>query len=362
MTRSKKGSVYPVGDKWKVAVWVDGLGGDRQRIYRTCRSKREAEMVKRELLLAEHKFPVENTITVSELIELWLNGESGSLKPKTVANYKHLSKKHIKPFVGDQSIVSFTPMKIQNWILRMQVADTGAVTIQRAKSVLQRALSYACKMQVLESNPAISVSVPQSKAAKQDPFTESEVSKICECPRYGLLYKLAFQTGMRQAEIFGLRMSAVDVESGTLRVVGQAVEVGGKLTLDVPPKTEAGSRIVPLSQEVSDGIAALKRKPSDLVFQTSRSTPIRYSGFRSRVWAKRLKQLGIKHRGMHQTRHTAATHMLRNGVPLHVVSKILGHSRPSITLNIYAHAVPEDYSAVRSVMGSVGKGTTKNAD
>lgn len=64
------------------------------------------------------------------------------------------------------------------------------------------------------------------------------------------------------------------------------------------------------------------------------------SNFGHRHWRPLLKKLGIPHRGLHHARHTAASLLLGNGVPVHIVSRMLGHAAPSITLDVYAHLMP----------------------
>lgn len=354
MARRKEGSVYQIKDgRFRVAVWVTSPDGSSRRVYRTCRSRAKAEMIKCELLEQQYTL-VDKAVAVDEVLDAWMHHAGSTLKPKTVANYKHLRKKHITPRIGTVSLREFTPLRAQQWVQQMISEGVGVVTIQRAKALLQRAFLHACDMQIASSNPLLKVTVPSHDRNEQDPFTQEEVKKICECKHYGILYRLAFQTGMRQGELFGLRRKFVDVDNLQLRVAAQVVEVGGKVIPDVPPKTKQGKRIVPLSKELASDIAEMNLEPEDFVFTAPTSDkPIRYSNFRERCWARRLKSLKIRHRGMHQTRHTAATHMLRNGIEPHVVSKILGHSRPSITLDIYAHVIPEDQDRVRGVMSTM---------
>lgn len=357
MAKRKAGTIYKTKDgRYRVAVWLKNPDGTKaKRVYRTCRSQAQADIVRRELLEGNYALP-DSVSIVDDVLDAWMHYAQTSLKPKTVSNYRHLRVKHISPRVGCVTIQRFTPLRAQQWVQQMISEDVGDVTIQRAKSLLQRAFMHACDMEIVNHNPLLKVTVPAPERNDQDPFTQDEVIRICECSQYGLLYKLAFQSGMRQGELFGLRRRFVDIGALQLRVAAQVVEVGGKVIPDVPPKTKKGRRVIPISHEIAEAIAQLDLEPDDFVFTAPTSNkPIRYSNFRERVWARKLRDLGIRHRGMHQTRHTAATHMLRNGIEPHVVSRMLGHSRPSITLDIYAHVIPEDRDRVRSVMSAMEK-------
>jgi integrase len=68
------------------------------------------------------------------------------------------------------------------------------------------------------------------------------------------------------------------------------------------------------------------------------------------VWKKVLQRLKIQYRGFHHLRHTYATLALGAGVPVHVVSKVLGHARASTTLDIYAHVLEHQQTAAKQAM------------
>lgn len=90
-----------------------------------------------------------------------------------------------------------------------------------------------------------------------------------------------------------------------------------------------------------------------LVFCNLRGMPIRRSNFAFKHWKPLLKKLGLKQHGFHIARHTAASLMLGGGVPVHVVSKILGHANPSITLKIYAHLMDHQSEAAAKIIDAM---------
>jgi integrase len=89
---------------------------------------------------------------------------------------------------------------------------------------------------------------------------------------------------------------------------------------------------------------------SPLVFCSPRGGILRRSDFRVRHWNPLLKLLGLDHRGMHHLRHTYATLALGTGVPVHVVARVLGHSKPSITLDIYSHVLSSQQAEATEAM------------
>ncbi len=141
--------------------------------------------------------------------------------------------------------------------------------------------------------------------------------------------------------------------------------MAGRVTMKAL-KTKSSRRSIHVSDRVAVALSD-RRKASltegqascDLVFPNRDGLPMRRSNFGARHWKGLLSDLGFEHRGFHHTRHTAATLMLSAGVPIHEVSRILGHARPSITLDIYSHwiSTPESagtHAADRAIFGIGG--------
>lgn len=98
-----------------------------------------------------------------------------------------------------------------------------------------------------------------------------------------------------------------------------------------------------------DGHAAV-----EWIFPGESGATTRRSNFGYRVWGPLLKRLGQRHRGFHHARHTCATLLLNSGsVPLPVVSRLLGHASPAITLAIYSHVMVADQAKHRNAFDSV---------
>ncbi len=119
------------------------------------------------------------------------------------------------------------------------------------------------------------------------------------------------------------------------------------------PKTKAGRRTIKLgnttlhmlqkqfhNQQLDRTLAGNRWKDKDLIFTSSIGTPLNQRNI-SREFHEILKVAGLPSIRFHDLRHTAASLMLNHGIPVIVVSKILGHSQPSVTLNIYGHLYNE---------------------
>ena len=173
------------------------------------------------------------------------------------------------------------------------------------------------------------------------------------------LYRLAVNLGLREGELFGLTWDAIDIQAGTMRIFQQLRRV--KKDADQPHifvlqlvKTKAGERTLRIDDDL---IAVLRAHRANqmqerlirgakwqdtwgLIFVTETGGPMHISCLLDH-FKQTLAGAGLPHIRFHDLRHTAATLMLADGVPLVTVSNILGHSSPAITATIYAHALDE---------------------
>ena len=156
---------------------------------------------------------------------------------------------------------------------------------------------------------------------------------------------------MRQSELLGLKWADLSWNRGVLYVRRQAMRrVADGFS---EPKTKAGRRTVKLGnttlqmlqrqyhqQQLARAVAGSRWKDNDLIFTSSIGTPLNQRNV-SREFHEILKAAGLPSIRFHDLRHTAASLMLNHGIPVIVVSKILGHSKPSVTLDIYGHLYNE---------------------
>ena len=183
--------------------------------------------------------------------------------------------------------------------------------------------------------------------------------------RFFTLYYLAISTGMRQGELLGLKWADLDWEKGELTVCRQLTKKkGGGFEL-TSPKTKAGIRQISLgsnaldilrehrkAQQLERQAAGVHWQDQGLVFTSSIGTPIDRSNMRL-FFKALLKDAGLPDIRFHDLRHTAASLMLNNGIPLMIVSRRLGHAQPSITLDVYGHLIPAKQQEAASLMDDI---------
>ncbi|WP_319462765.1 site-specific integrase [Micromonospora sp. RTP1Z1] len=164
--------------------------------------------------------------------------------------------------------------------------------------------------------------------------------------RYRSLVALAAGTGLRWGECAGLQWDAVDLATATVRVIRVTEEVSGHITINPYPKSKAGRRTVPLppfaAQLLTEHARAFRHHDQVLDFTTGTGQPIRRGTFRSRVWKPSLQRAGQPAvLRFHDLRHSYATWLVSDGVPINDVAKVMGHEQTSTTLNRYTHSTAE---------------------
>lgn len=355
------GSVFQLPDgSWRAVVSCGNIGGKRVRRTRKAATRDEAKRKLAELMgEVRGGIPAVSDLSVSEWLDEWLKSLEG-LAENTTASYGYSVRNHLVPHLGAARLASLTAAQIDAGIRRIKAGRTREL----AFVVLHAALKRATKKGLIPANPADSADRPRNKRKRIVPFTTDQANAILDATkndRLRAVYLLTMTLGMRQAEVFGLRWQDIDFDAGTLTIRQQACDISGKVYFR-EPKTDAGTRTVKMTPTIANALrdrqaAAMKEghAANPLVFTNERGKAILRSNFSNRHWKPLLKRLKIRHRGQHIARHTAASLMLGVGVPVHVVSQILGHSRASVTLDLYSHLMThqsgEAMDAISSMLG-----------
>ncbi|WP_258064454.1 site-specific integrase [Rathayibacter rathayi] len=287
----------------------------------------------------------------------WLaNTAHGSLKPSTVANYTWMMRKHVVPAVGRHRLDNLTPAHVRELHTKVAASGVSSRTVQLAHAVLRTMLSEAMREQLVARNVATLVRTPRVERTDVSPWTPDEAALFLETNRsdpHHSLYSAALALGMRKGELLGLRWSDVDLDARELRVRQTVQRLGaGQGMVIGTPKTNRSRRTIPLPQLAVDALTARRRAQLvdqqlmgerwtelGLVFTTSIGTIIEPTNLR-RSFDAAIAKAGVRRIRFHDLRHTCASLLLAEGVPMRVVMEILGHSAMAITSDIYAHVMP----------------------
>ncbi|SDZ14188.1 Phage integrase family protein [Geodermatophilus africanus] len=201
------------------------------------------------------------------------------------------------------------------------------------------------------------------EAAHLTPAQVADLLRAAEDTRYAPLFALLVHTGLRRGEALALRWADVDLTKRLLRVRGTLARVQGRLVV-TEPKTARSKRSVPLSAPAERLLRDVRATQDDerqqagsvwqetgFVFTTVTGEP---SDPRNALRALKVAatRAGLPHAGLHTLRHSAASVLLTSGVPLKVVSEILGHSSIAITGDVYGHVAPDVSRGAMDVLGA----------
>jgi integrase len=222
----------------------------------------------------------------------------------------------------------------------------------------------------LTRNPTAVAVPPKPEPKEKQILDETQIQTLMLTaqdvqPEFLPLYQLALTTGMRLGELLGIRWDDLDWDKKTLTIQRQLKRIKHKGLVLLPPKTRAGRRTIRLGPTTWSLLKALRkaqfqeqfcRDPDqgsiDLVFTQESGAP-RGPRQVQKAFKALLELADLPEMRFHDLRHTAATHMLANGVDLLTVSRRLGHSRASTTLDTYAHMVTGTQEKAAAVMDQI---------
>lgn len=290
--------------------------------------------------------------TVEAYLASWLHHAAGRIGPRTLERYAGQVRIHVSPAIGSIAVRKLTPQHLADLYAQL-TATLSAASIAHLHRVLHSAFDQALRWNLIARNPAAAVKAPRPARREMTVLSPDEVRALLTAvagDELEALYVLAVTAGLRQGELLGLRWRDVDLEGGWLEV--SATLSRGKRTA---PKTRSSSRRVKLGET---GIRALRshrlrmaerllpfraRTEGDvLVFVTELGEPYNGAHITERAFKPLLRRAGLREIRFHDLRHAFASLMISEGVPPLVISQMLGHSTPAMTLNVYGHLMPLD--------------------
>jgi integrase len=351
------GTVRQLPDGNWGAFASSGSGGARVRLSVTeCATKRDARvaLAKLESQLARRAVLEPHRLTLAAYLQKWLTHlDALPMSAHGRACYRSIVKRHVTSQVGRTRLEKLRPLPLQE-MLDAELEHYAPGTVRKHYAMLHAALAQAVKWRLLTENPMDDVKKPVAAPPEMHALDEAAAEALVASlagTRYQMPVLVAVTTGLRRGELLALRWRDLDLENGTLTVARAVDEAAGVLSFKAP-KSKASARSFGMlaattmalkehkRQQAADRLADAAWHDHGLVFPALHGDIWRPSTF-SAQW-QRLDS-GVR---FHDLRHTAATAMLRAGVPVDVAAKRLGHT-PTMLLTTYAHVLEDaDSSAV----------------
>jgi len=328
--------------------WRDPAGKQRAKTLRTRKEAKaflaevDADTV-RGVYIDPH---AAQRILLRKQADEWLAGRTVELT--TDERTRSVLRTHVLPQWGAWPLARIKHTAVQRWVRELGQRRATA-TVAKCLNVLSLILASAVRSQLLAVNPCDGVTLPRARqtgerADRMLTLTRDEFrAKLLPAvpAEHRAIVCLAAGCGLRWGECAGLAWAAVDLAGAELHVRQVAVEVSGRLMLRPYPKSRAGRRTVPLPAFVVAELAARHQDGQDgaeLVASTRTGTPFRRSNFRRSVWTPAVTASRLPARlRFHDLRHSYATWLVSDGVPINVVARLMGHEQITTTLNRYTH-------------------------
>lgn len=356
------------GSYYAVLSYTDAFGKRRTKWVNTGLPVRGNKKKAEAFLMEERKKfqtaePVTGGVLFADYIEQWLDVAKPTIAVATYASYCSMVKRVIAPYFRERRITlqGLTPKDIQDFYLE-KLKTVSASSVIHYHANIHRALKHAVKLDLIPTNPADKVDRPKKDRFIGNFYDAEEVNKLFEVSKgtkleFPILFGAFY--GLRRSEALGLKWDAIDFENDsiTIRHTVTSVTLDGKVQLVAADttKTKSSLRTLPLVPFVKERLLALKKEQENNRRLCGRSYHKQYAGYVcinemgdlikphyvTEQFPKLLDANGLRRIRFHDLRHSCASLMLANGVPMKQIQDWLGHSDFSTTANIYAHL---DYS------------------
>ncbi len=323
--------------------------------------KAEAELAR---LRAEFEPPKEagdlssNMLFADYLLE-WLEIAKGRLAVATYSSYAAMIKKPVGPYFRQRNL---TLRELEARHLQMFYSEmlrkVKPNTVIHYHAIIHSALKYAVKTDMLVQNVADKVDRPKKNSFQPVFLSAEEMQKMFKALRgtkLELPVLVAAFYGFRRGEVLGLKWDAIDFERGTISVIRTVttITLDGKQTEieQQSAKTKSSLRTLPLigsfreyflqvkeAQELNKQVCGncYNHEYDGFVFVDELGERMR-ANYLTSAFPKFLEDHGLRRMRFHDLRHSCASLLLANGVPLKHIQEWLGHSDFTTTANIYAH-------------------------
>ena len=281
------------------------------------------------------------------------------MEKTTFSSYTQMVKGKIAPYFRNTGLTldGIQAKHIQSFYLHeLKTMSPGTVIHYHAN--IHKALKYAVKMDLIPFNPADKVERPKKQRYIADYYRQEELEQLFEATKdhpFSLLIQMTAFYGLRRSEALGLRWDAIDFERNTITIrhIVTTAKVDGKYEVIRADRAKNTSslRSLPLVPDIREKLLALKEQQKEDKRICGDCYGKEYEGYvfvdamgnlfnpktLSAVFSRLLEKAGLRHIRFHDLRHSCASLLLANDVPMKQIQEWLGHSDISTTANIYSH-------------------------
>lgn len=296
----------------------------------------------------------------------WLENIKPKVVQSTYIGYEQVVKGKLCPYFKSKKIklIDLRSRDIQDFINYLYKQKLKGSTIAHYTSNMNTALKEAVIAEIIPSNPMDRIESVKKEVYIPEFYTDDELIELIEViktQKLELPLTLGIIYGLRREEILGLTWNAIDFKNKSITIrktVGRGKYDGVTqfLIKDIP-KNKSSYRTLPMFDFIADLLKKYKEKYklNEKIFGNTYITNYKdficlmdngelvKPDYVDRTFSRILKENGFRHIRLHDLRHSCATLLLRNGVPLPEIQKWLGHSN-IVTTQRYSHLDQNDKS------------------
>jgi integrase len=281
----------------------------------------------------------------SKVAEDWLEYKKPYVRITTWEVCEGHTKNHFEDLDG-LKVNRITVATIEKYIRKKQDEGMNINTLRKILVTLGQILNYAVRHRYLDHNPLRDAERPreqgregehaQDKITVWSPKAIKDFLEKVEGQKYKTMFQLAIFSGVRQGELLGLKWSDVNWKDNQIHV--QRSYTKGEF---FATKTRTSNRKIDLGPSVMTELKKWKlgcpKNELDLIFPNGEGKPMNYSNMVNRHFKPAIEAAQVPDIRFHDLRHTYASLMIEQGENLKYIQTQLGHSSPTVTLNVYAH-------------------------
>lgn len=324
-------------------------------------------------------------IPVYDYLVSYLKRVEPELQKNTIISYRSMTNGKIRRYFQRRpqlTVGNLKPQDIQDFYQSLFADGVVANTVIHYHALLRRAFQQAFKEERIDANPFDRVGRPKKNKFHGENYTQEELLTLLHLARGDVIYPailLAGAMGLRRSEALGVRWSRIDWETKTVLLDTKIVEYRENGKKKVEPveemKNKSSRRTLPLPDPVVEMLQVQKehREVYRKMFQGSYNAQyldyvcvnqlgeLLRPSYVTDHFRELLEKYGLRHIRFHDLRHTFASLLINQDVPLINVSNFLGHSDLSTTANIYAHLDKASKQASAAVISGILQGENQHA-
>ena len=324
-------------------------------------------------------------IPVYDYLVSYLKRVEPELQKNTIVSYRSMTNGKVRRYFQRRpqlTVGNLKPQDIQDFYQSLFADGVVANTVIHYHALLRRAFQQAFKEERIDANPFDRVGRPKKNKFHGENYTQEELLTLLHLARGDVIYPailLAGAMGLRRSEALGVRWSRIDWEKRTVLLDTKIVEYRENGKKKVEPveemKNKSSRRTLPLPDPVVEMLQVQKehREVYRKMFQGSYNAQyldyvcvnqlgeLLRPSYVTDHFRELLEKYGLRHIRFHDLRHTFASLLINQDVPLINVSNFLGHSDLSTTANIYAHLDKASKQASAAVISDILQGENQHA-